>query len=547
MFDASPTFETRGIIAYVRKSRRVRKGQPVASAGDQHRVVLDHIAGNGLPSLLNLPDMSAEYPGAFLDNESASKDDQGTDRPGWRATLAALRDGRADTLIVYGIDRASRMGLRQLMHELPPNVRLIAIMDGYDSARDDIGADVMLTVKAREARDYVGRLSANVRNAKDRQREAGEYSGPAPYGFKRQRDTHGKPYGKLVHDPDQWPTVLTAFELGAAGWSSLHIAKRLTEQGIPSAGGGTWHQNTVYTTLTNDIYAGWLTRRSALTGHRRERVLDDSGRPVWALADGTDPVPADLVQRARDALANHVRFPGHKTTVGSRLMSKRLACDGCGGPMSWNGTNYWRCSRDRTSPGSCPTGCSVRDDHVSALVCERVLSALSGLDPADESDAVALAGVAAAWFGETRTADAAELAEARRTVGEAKQRAARLRKAFLDGLFEDDPAEYERQNNALRRARETAAMRLAELESAAHVDVTWLTDPETLHAAWDDADTPTRRVILAASLAAVRVRAAQSTRHETRAETAERVDIRMRWEREAVTEDAQFTRVTHAA
>jgi site-specific DNA recombinase len=527
----TPSPQPQGIIAYLRKSRRVRKGQPVASAGDQYRMVLEHLTANGLPPLLDLPGMSAEYPGAFMDNESASKDDR-TTRDGWQATLAALRSGKADTLIVWGINRASRMGLRQLLHELPPNVRLIAIVDNYDSARDDIGAEVMLTVKAREARDYITQLSANVTNAKARQRKVGEYSTRPPYGLMRQRDDHGKAYGLLVHHPAEWPVVLQVFERIADGMSLRHVAEKLNADGVPTAKGGAWSTATVNSMIKNDIYAGWLTTRGKATGYRSERLLDAHGRPIWALADGMDPVPAELVQRARDALSGKPGgFGVVKARTGNRLMSGRLTCDGCEGPMSWNGTAYWRCSRHQHRPGSCPNPCTVQDRHVAPLVTERVLAALSALDPADEADAVALAQVAAAWFGETQTADAAELAEARRTVDEVKRRAARLRTAFLDGLYEDDRAEYERQNAVIRRDRETAAARLGELESAAQVDVTWLTDRETLEAAWTAADAETQRTILGVALAEVRVlRTRRGGDPSTRAATADRVRIRMRWE-----------------
>nr|WP_026404838.1 recombinase family protein [Actinomadura rifamycini] len=522
------------IIAYVRKSRRVGKGQRVASAGDQHKAICEYLPANDLPALTELPGMSEEYPGAFLDNESASKDDR-TDRPGWRAVLDALRAGLATVLIVHAVDRASRMGLRHLLHELPPHVRLIAILDGYDSARDDIGAEVMLTVKAREARDYTTKLSARVTDAKTRQRAEGEYSTRPPYGLTRLRDGYGKAVGKLTHHPEQWPIVARIFDEIREGRSLRKVAEGLNADDVPTAKGGAWHTATIRSMVMNDIYAGWLTRRGKATGYKSERILIN-GRPIWGLADGTDPIPANVVQDARDALSGKAGFGTVKPNTGNRLMSGNLTCDGCAGPMSWNGTAYWRCSRNQSRPGSCPDPVTVQDRHIAPHVVHTALGKLTALDPADERDATALAEVAAAWFGETQTADAADLAEARRTVAEVKQRAARLRKAFLDGLFEDDPDDYERQKAAIQRDRESAAVRLGELEAAAQIDVTWLTDDEAVSDAWNTAGFATRRAILAAALAEVRVfRTRRGGDVSRRVPVEDRVSIRMRWERTADT------------
>ena len=512
------------VIAYLRKSRKVRHGEPVASADDQYRAILRYLADHALPPLVELPGQSPDHPGAFLDNESASKDDR-ADRPGWRATLAALRDGHADTLIVHAIDRASRMGLRYLLHELPPHVRLIAILDGYDSNRADIGTDVMLTIRAHEAQEYVAKLSARVTEAKHRQRSKGEYSGAPPFGFTRLRDIRGRAYGKLVHHPDQWPVVLRIFREIADGRSLRGTVAALTADGIRTGRGRKWSVTSLQNLIRNDVYAGWLTRRNQRTGYRSERVLDAHGRPIWALADGVEPVPAELIQRAREALAGHARVLPKKPQMGNRLMSRMLTCDACGGPMSWNGAGSWRCSRHVSAPGKCPNHASISDNAIQPLVVSRVLAALSALDPSEPEDAEALAAVAVAWFGETRTADAAEIAEARRAVEDVQRRAERLRRAYVDGLFEDDPAEYERQAAAVRRDRETAQRRLVELERQSAVDVTWMSEWHTLRETWDAADLGTRRAILAAALAEVRV-----IGHERGVDAGERVIIRMRWQ-----------------
>ncbi|WP_344544546.1 recombinase family protein [Actinomadura fulvescens] len=513
-------------IAYVRKSRKVRAGQAVASAGDQHFDILAHITANDFPPLLNLPGMSSEYPGAFLDNESASKDDT-ADRPGWRATLNALRVGAADTLIVHAVDRASRMGLRQLLHELPPNARLIALLDGYDSARDDIGQEVMLTVKAREARDYVTKLKARVKGAKDRQRRAGEYSNRPSYGYMRQRDAYGKVFGRLVHHPDRWPIVLRVFESIADGVSLRVTVERLNADGIPASNGGQWHISTVRGMILNDVYAGWMTQRPK-GADEAIRILDEHGKPIWCLADGVEPVPAALITRARAKLRGKGGFNKGKVAKGTRLVSQFLTCDGCDGPMSWNGTLYWRCSRHQASPGRCPSPVMVKDEQIAPYLTQRVLNGLSGLDPETPEGAEALARVAHAWFGATQTADADALAEARRAVEEIKARAERLRKAFLDGLYEDDREEYERQNESIKRDREASNAILADLENMASIDVTWMTEPATLREVWDAADLATQRAVFAAALAEVRVY--RTYKGEPPVAVEDRTDIRFVWE-----------------
>jgi hypothetical protein len=76
-------------------------------------------------------------------------------------------------------------------------------------------------------------------------------SGPAPYGFRYDRDkrTH-------VIDEEKMVWVRKIFAMVADGKSLYEIAKYLERVGAPSPRGGQWHRFTIRNMILRDSYAG---------------------------------------------------------------------------------------------------------------------------------------------------------------------------------------------------------------------------------------------------------------------------------------------------
>jgi DNA invertase Pin-like site-specific DNA recombinase len=72
---------------------------------------------------------------------------------------------------------------------------------------------------------------------------------PTPYGFNRVGDT-------LTENFQELKAVAQIREWRGAGWSLGRIARKLTQEGIPTKQGGSWYPGTVKYLLENNLYAG---------------------------------------------------------------------------------------------------------------------------------------------------------------------------------------------------------------------------------------------------------------------------------------------------
>lgn len=158
------------------------------------------------------------------------------DRPGLQAALAALRDGRAEAIVVAKLDRLTR------------SVRdLGALVDGYFARKFAL----MSVAENVDTRTAAGRLVLNVLGSVAQwEREAiGERTADA-LRYKRakgERTGGDVPFGytspdgvRLVPEPREQMVIGEARTLRAAGWSLRATARELERRGFLPRSGKTW-------------------------------------------------------------------------------------------------------------------------------------------------------------------------------------------------------------------------------------------------------------------------------------------------------------------
>ncbi|MFF2629279.1 recombinase family protein [Kitasatospora griseola] len=119
----------------------------------------------------------------------------------------------------------------------------------------------------------------------------------APYGLRADKDR------KLHHATDQRRIVTHIVSCIAEGFSQRTVAKGLNSgpNPIPGPGGGRWQANAICRILHNPVYEGRKVapRRHKSTQGRFQASRAGEGNRVGSFAEGVEPIPHDLLTRAR--------------------------------------------------------------------------------------------------------------------------------------------------------------------------------------------------------------------------------------------------------
>lgn len=283
---------------------------------------------------------------------------------------------------------------------------------------------VFLTMAYAAQKDNEYRVANVQRNRREAARTLGRYArgNRPPYGWRfepREVDAKGRPVSfRLVHDPDTFPILVRMLHARLVGDGYWKIAKRLTDEGVPSpeagqggyarATGKPWRPSSVQRIIRNPLNAGLVTSFR----QRREQMPPDARHPRrWSrsvklpLAQHI-PLPADLVQdppitaeqwRWLVSPAAHVRRMGmgynvahpEENPASSNAPLPALFAGGmlthaggCGGRLrvkrAHRGSTqyvYYVCRRHDDAPAVCPgiTVPVVREDPLVWDAVRRVL------------------------------------------------------------------------------------------------------------------------------------------------------------------------------
>jgi site-specific DNA recombinase len=390
-------------------------------------------AGDGLGVKRQLADCRAEaerrgWPvmAEFVDDDVSAY--SGKARPNYRRMLDAIRNGEADGVIVWHLDRLHRrpIELEEFVSVCTKaGVSDVVTLHGEVNLSNGDGlliARLMAAVAANES-------DAKSRRSKRKMLElaqAGKPSGggPRPYGFRPDRVTLDEVEANVIRD-------MAARLL--AGESLTSLTKWLQENEVRTVMGKEWRTPTLRNLLLSPRIAG-------LREHQGQVI----GKAVW---------PPIISEEDHARIVALLTDPARRTNRTARryLLSGLVRCGRCGGKMV---TSYERDRRRRYFCRSGPDfgGCGsmaitapgleelITDAALHRLDTPELADALAGTQRADETSAALSESIAAdtaqldelAALYAARQITAPEWLAARKTI-EARRTANRRRQAHNAG------------------------------------------------------------------------------------------------------------------
>lgn len=300
------------------------------------------------------------------------------DRPGMRAMLDAARRHEIDCIIVKDFSRFARDYIesgRYLEQVFPAlGIRFISVNDCYDSydfpygTAGNINNGLLNLINEMYSRD----LSQKSKAAKRLYAQRGQCISAYPvYGYLKSPEDKRT----WIPDPEAAPVVQRMFNWYAEGLTSMEIAKRLNEDGIPTPAqhkralgskrqlwnsertDNFWRATTIGKILRDERYTGKLvalkTTLSELGNIHSAKAIE---KDDWVIVPGAfEAIISQEIFDQVQAKLETVRPTRKLGPMKRRLFSRKLRCGHCGAALirheiaqgvyytcdgrAWNGTD----------------------------------------------------------------------------------------------------------------------------------------------------------------------------------------------------------------
>ena len=287
-------------------------------------------------------------------------------RPGFMKMIEDCRKGKIDMIVTKSVSRFSRNNLDCLMYvrELKQlGIPIIFEKEGINTIQ--VSSELLLTMFGALSQAESESISMNVKLGIRQSLKNGNvrFSYKTFLGYRKGAD--GQP--EIV--PEQADIVRRIYNDFLAGATYLEIAKRLTEENVPTMGGGNrWFSERIKSILKNEKYKGdALLQKTYITDPISKRVKKNNGELPMYYVENSHPAIIerrifDRVQEeiARRAGKKKVKQTGTKTELGrysgKYALTELLYCGECGTP-------YRRCTWSRNGKKKIVWRCVSRLDY----------------------------------------------------------------------------------------------------------------------------------------------------------------------------------------
>lgn len=287
-------------------------------------------------------------------------------RPGFMKMIEDCRKGKIDMIVTKSVSRFSRNNLDCLMYvrELKQlGIPIIFEKEGINTIQ--VSSELLLTLFGALSQAESESISMNVKLGIRQSLKNGNvrFSYKTFLGYRKGAD--GQP--EIV--PEQADIVRRIYNDFLAGATYLEIAKRLTEENVPTMGGGNrWFSERIKSILKNEKYKGdALLQKTYITDPISKRVKKNNGELPMYYVENSHPAIIerrifDRVQEeiARRAGKKKVKQMGTKTELGrysgKYALTELLYCGECGTP-------YRRCTWSRDGKKKIVWRCVSRLDY----------------------------------------------------------------------------------------------------------------------------------------------------------------------------------------
>lgn len=327
----------------------------------------------------------------YVDNDRSASRFAHKARPEWNRLLADLAAGDVDALVVWKVDRSTRLGLvgaGRLLEAL--NVHgapLVSCTEPIDTSAPMGMGELTLGILASVARQESENISMRVKRKNVDMAAAGRAHGGGvrPYGYEEDRVT-------LV--PAEAKVLREAARRVLAGEQPGPVAGDFNRRGIPTAKGSKWTGTTLRRQLVSARIAG-------LRDHLGVRAAKGEWKAIITVPE----------HRRLRALLGGPHVPSLATrppTARTYLLSGLIVCGDCGARMTAHpasGVRRYYCLTNRGGCNRVGIGAEPTEELIIQAVMQRLDKARLPRKPTDSTERAIAAEVEAI---EVRMADLAD-------------------------------------------------------------------------------------------------------------------------------------------
>ncbi|HEM4769118.1 TPA: recombinase family protein [Streptococcus suis] len=261
-------------------------------------------------------------------------------RTGFKAMVEDALNGKIDLIITKSVSRFARNTVDSLttVRQLK-EVGVEIYFEKENIWTLDSKGELLITIMSSLAQEESRSISENVTWGLRKQFAEGKVHFPYTnvLGFKAGED------GAIVVDQDEAKTVRYIFQQALIGKTPYHIAKDLTEQGIPSPSGKSqWNATTIKRMLRNEKYKGdaLLQKTFTIDFLTKKKNINRGELPQYYVENNHEAI---VDRETFDAVQQVLDNKSRKSST--TIFSSKLVCGDCGhffGSKVWHSTSKYR-------------------------------------------------------------------------------------------------------------------------------------------------------------------------------------------------------------
>lgn len=261
-------------------------------------------------------------------------------RTGFKAMVEDALNGKIDLVITKSVSRFARNTVDSLttVRQLK-EVGVEIYFEKENIWTLDSKGELLITIMSSLAQEESRSISENVTWGLRKQFAEGKVHFPYTnvLGFKAGED------GAIVVDQDEAKTVRYIFQQALIGKTPYHIAKDLTEQGIPSPSGKSqWNATTIKRMLRNEKYKGdaLLQKTFTIDFLTKKKNINRGELPQYYVENNHEAI---VDRETFDAVQQVLDNKSRKSST--TIFSSKLVCGDCGhffGSKVWHSTSKYR-------------------------------------------------------------------------------------------------------------------------------------------------------------------------------------------------------------
>jgi DNA invertase Pin-like site-specific DNA recombinase len=296
-------------------------------------------------------------------------------REGFKAMVADALTGGIDLIVTKSVSRFARNTVDSLTTVRKLKEHGIEVYFEKENIYTFDGkGELLITIMSSLAQEESRSISENVTWGQRKRFSDGKVSMPYKQFLGYERGDDGIP--KIVDSEAE--TVRGIFRLFIGGMTFSAIAKRLTDDGIPTPGSKTvWQTAVVRSILSNEKYKGdallqkcftvdFLTKKQKVNEGEVPQYYVQNSHPAIIAPDEFDAVQVEILRRKRTGRPSRCDSP----------FSGKIVCGECGGfygSKVWSSNSkyrktIWRCNDKYNGDAKCDTPHVTEEDVKQAFL-----------------------------------------------------------------------------------------------------------------------------------------------------------------------------------